>query len=121
MLGPFDVRGVNLLEVLGVVLLAGATVGVLGRGGRAPWALRAGAGLALLAVSRFGTLLVSQWVVRSGGMSVHERIRVASWLGAGVWLLSTAGIGLLVLAVLTQRGRPRDEIAPGRVRTAQAE
>ncbi|WP_406832414.1 hypothetical protein ABEG17_06205 [Pedococcus sp. KACC 23699] len=109
MRGPFDLGGVNALDLLGILLLVAAAVLVLRRGGATAWAQRTAGGLALLAAARVAGLGVNQWLVRSGSTSLYERIQMISWLNAGIWVLTTAGLVLLVLGAMTSRapsGRP---------------
>jgi len=109
MLNPFEIGSVNVLEVVTVALLAGAAALVLSRGRNARWARRAAAGVGLLALSRLLGILALQWLLWERQTAMVEKVRAYSWMQAGLWLLSTAGLVLLVVAVLTQREAP----APG--------
>src|SRR6476661_2660565 len=106
MLNPFEIGSVNVLEVVTVALLAGAAALVLSRGRNARWARRAAAGVGLLALSRLLGILALQWLLWERQTAMVEKVRAYSWVQAGLWLLSTAGLVLLVVAVLTQRESP---------------
>ena len=106
MLGEFDIQGVNVLDMLSVALFLGAGALVLARGRGAAWALRAAAGLGLLALARLGGILALQWLLWSRGVGIVEKSRVYSYVQAGLWVVSTVGLALLVVAVLSQRRVP---------------
>jgi hypothetical protein len=121
MLGQFDVRGVNVLDVLSIALFAGAAVLVLARGRRAAWAVRAAVGLGLLALARFGGILALQWLLWERQTAMVEKVRTYGWMQASLWLVTTGGIVLLVVAVLTQRREPEAHAASAPYAAAQAE
>ena len=111
MLGQLDIRGVDVLDVLIILLLLGAVGAVLSRGRRTAWAARAAAGLGLLALARFGGMVALQWFLWDAGAPVTAKIRTYGWIQGGLWLISTAGLVLLVAAVLTGR-RAAEVTAP---------
>ena len=111
-MNPFDVRGVNVLDVATMVALVVAAAVVLARGRAAAWSVLGGVGFGLLALTRLANLLVFQWLVRSGGAPVYDRVRTVQWLNGGVALLGTIGLGLLLAAVLVGRSRPAAATSP---------
>jgi len=121
MLGQFDIRGVNVLDVLSIALVVGAAVLVLARGRRAAWAVRAAVGLGLLALARFGGILALQWLLWERQTAMVEKARAYAWMQAALWLVTTGGIVLLVVAVLTQRRQPEASVAAAPYAAAQAE
>jgi hypothetical protein len=121
MLGQFDIHGVNVLDVLSIALFVGAAALVLARGRGAPWAVRAAAGLGLLALARFGGILALQWLLWSRGTGIVEKSRLYSYVQAGLWLVGTAGLALLVVAVLSQRREPAARAAASPYSAVQPE
>ena len=102
-MNPFDVRSVNVLDAATMVALVVAAAVVLARGRAAPWSVLGGTGFALLALTRLANLLVLQWLVRSDASPVYERVRTLELLNGAVSLIGTAGLGLLLAAVLAGR------------------
>ena len=103
MLGQFDIRGVNVLDGLSILLFLGAAGAVLSRGRGTAWATRAAAGLGLLALARFGGMLALQWMLWDAGTPLALKARTYGWVQGGLWLVNTTGLVLLVLAVLKGR------------------
>ena len=112
MFGPFDFFGVNILEVLSILLLAAVAVIVLVRGRGAPWAVFGAGGFGLLAATRLGSVVLTRWYVWSTGASLHDRIRIYQWLSAGLWLVATVALGLIAAAVLVQRSNRPSGLTP---------
>lgn len=119
-LGQFDIRGVNVLDVVVIVLLLGAARVVLTRGRGATWAARAAAGLGLLALTRLGGVLAFQWLLWEQEGPLIERARLYSWIQAGLSLANTVGLVLLVVAVLTGRRTSEPATPPAPYSGAQA-
>jgi hypothetical protein len=120
MLNPFDIRGVNVLDVLTVALLVGAAALVLARGRGARWARRAAAGIGLLALSRLLAIVALQWLLWERQTGMVEKVRAYSWMQACLCLLGTTGLVVLVVAVLTQR-EARTPVADAPYARSQAE
>ena len=114
-MNPFDVRSVNVLDVATMVALVVAAAVVLARGRAAAWSVLGGAGFGLLAVTRLANLLALQWLVRSDGAPIYERVRTMQWLNGGVALLGTVGLALLLASVLAGRSTATAATAPSSV------
>jgi hypothetical protein len=109
---PFDVRSVNVLDVVTMGALVVAAAVVLARGRAAAWSVLGSVGFGLLALTRVANLLIFQWLVRSDNAPIYERVRTVQWLNGGVALLGTIGLGLLLAAVLVGRSRPAAATSP---------
>ena len=102
MLGVFGFQGVSILELLTIAGLLAATSVVVWRGGGDRWAQWGAVGFGLLAVSRICGLVTTQWFLHADS-PIYQRVHGLQLFTAGQWLVSSAGLVALLVAVLSQR------------------
>lgn len=105
LLGLFGIEGVSVLTELTIVGLLGAAYVVRKRGGGERWARWGGRGFGLLAIERVCSIVTTQWLLHSS-LPMYYRVRRMEIFTLAEWLISVAGLALLVAAVLVGRGTP---------------
>ena len=102
MQGLFDIAGVSILTVLTVVGLLAAAVVVRRRGRGTSWSKWAAGGFLLLVAARVCGIVATQWFLHSD-LPAYRRVHGMQVFDLAGWLFSTAGLAMLVVAVLSER------------------